>query len=139
MGGINVARWLAGGVVAGIVMWVIEGVASMFYMEDMQTAMESLGLSMEMTAWTWVMTVLMSVLTGLVLVFFYAAARPRFGPGPKTAIIVAVALFIGGTLLTLMGYGMMGLFPTRLLVIWGIIGFVELILVSLAGAWVYRE
>jgi hypothetical protein len=139
MGGINVARWLAGGVVAGIVMWLIEGVSSMFYMEEMQTAMEGLGLSMDMTAGTWAMSVLMSLLTGLVLVFFYAAARPRFGPGPKTAIIVAVALFAGGMLIALMGYGMMGLFPTRLLLIWGCIGFVEMILVGLAGAWVYRE
>ncbi len=139
MGGINVNRWLAGGVVAGIVMWLIEGVSSMLYMEEMQTALDSLGVSMEMTAGTWAMTVLMSLLTGLVLVFFYAAARPRFGPGPKTAIIVAVALFVGGMLVTLMGYGMMGLYPTRLLLIWGCIGFVEMILVSLAGAWVYRE
>ena len=139
MGGVNVARWLAGGVVAGIVMWVIEGVSSMLYMEEMEKAMESLGVSMEMTAGTWVMTVLMSLLTGLVLVFLYAAARPRFGAGPKTAVIVAVALFFGGMLIALMGYGMMGFYPTRLLVIWGCIGFVELILVSLAGAWVYRE
>ena len=139
MGGINVARWLAGGVVAGIVMWVIEGVANILLMEEMEKALESLGVSMEMTAGTWVMTVLMSLLTGLVLVFLYAAARPRFGAGPKTAIIVAVALFAGGMLIALMGYGMMGFYPTRLLVIWGCIGFVELILVSLAGAWVYRE
>jgi hypothetical protein len=139
MGGINVARWLAGGVVAGIVMWVIEGVANILLMEETEKAMESLGVSMEMTAGIWVMTVLMSLLTGLVLVFLYAAARPRFGAGPKTAVIVAVALFFGGMLIALMGYGMMGFYPTRLLVIWGCIGFVELILVSLAGAWVYRE
>ena len=139
MGGINVTRWLAGGVVAGIVMWVIEGASSMLYMEEMQTVMEGLGLSMEMTAGSWVMTILMSLLTGLVLVFFYAAARPRFGPGPKTAVTVAVALFLGGMLVQLMGYGMMGLFPTRLLLIWGGIGLVEMIVVSLAGAWVYRE
>jgi hypothetical protein len=111
----------------------------MLYMEDMQTAMESLGLSMDMTAGTWAMSVLMSLIVGLVLVFFYAAARPRFGPGPKTAVIVGVAFFLGGMLVSLFGYGMMGLFPTRLLAMWGVIGFVELILVSLAGAWVYRE
>ena len=139
MGGINATRWLAGGVVAGIVMWVIEGAASMLYAEEMQTVMESLGLSMEMSAGAWVMTVLMSLLTGLVLVFFYAAARPRFGPGPKTAIIVAIALFLVGMLVSLMCYAMMGLFPTRLVLIWGSIGLVEMILVSLAGAWVYRE
>jgi hypothetical protein len=139
MGGINVTRWLAGGVVAGIVMWVIEGASSMLYMEEMQTVMEGLGLSMQMTAGSWIMTILMSLLTGLVVVFVYAAARPRFGPGPKTAVVVAVVLFVGGMLVQLMGYGMMGLFPTRLLLFWGGIGLVEMILVSLAGAWVYRE
>ena len=50
-----------------------------------------------------------------------------------------MALFLGGMLVQLMGYGMMGLFPTRLLLIWGGIGLVEMIVVSLAGAWVYRE
>jgi hypothetical protein len=120
-------------------MWVIEGAASLLYVEEMQKAMDSLGLSMEMTAGTWVLTVLMSLLTGLVLVFFYAAARPRFGPGPKTAIIVAVALFCGGMLLSLLGFGMIGMYPTRLLLMWGCIGFIELIVISLAGAWVYRE
>jgi hypothetical protein len=44
-----------------------------------------------------------------------------------------------GMLVQLMGYEMMGLFPPRLLLIWGCIGVVEMILVSLAGAWVYRE
>jgi hypothetical protein len=139
MGGINVTRWLAGGFVAGIVMWLIEGVASMFYMEEMQASLDALGLKMEMTAGMWVTTVLVSLIAGLVIVFFYAAARPRFGAGPRTAIIVAVGLFLGGYLLSLIGYGMMGMFPTRLLVTWGVIGLVETILVSLAGAWVYRE
>jgi hypothetical protein len=139
MGGINARRWVGGGLVAGILMWVIEGIASMFYMEDMQRALTDMGLSMEMTAGTWVLTVLMSLLTGLVLVFLYAAARPRLGPGPKTAIIVAVALYLGGMLLSLLGYGMIGMYPSRLLVTWGLVGLVEMILVSLAGAWVYRE
>jgi hypothetical protein len=83
MGGINVGRWLAGGVVA--------------------------------------------------------AARPRFGPGPMTAVMVAVALWAGGYLLTLIGYGMMGMFPTGLLVWWGAVALVEMIMGALAGGWVYRE
>ena len=38
MGGFNVGRWLAGGVVAAIVVWVIEGVSAIFYMDEMEAA-----------------------------------------------------------------------------------------------------
>ena len=79
------------------------------------------------------------IVVGLTLVFFYAAARPRFGPGPRTAIIVAVALWIGGYVLSLLGYQLMGLFPPRLLVLWGGIGLVEMILAGLVGGRLYRE
>jgi hypothetical protein len=139
MGGINVGRWLAGGVVAGIFTWLFEGAASFFYMEDMETAMEALGLSMEMTAWTWMITVVVSLIVGLSLVFFYAAARPRFGPGPGTAIKMAIAVWFVAHLLPIIGYGMIGMYPTGLLAMWAVIGVVELILASLIGGWIYRE
>ncbi len=139
MGGINVGRWLAGGLVAGLIVWLLEGAASVVYMDQMKAAMDAHGLAMEMTAMTWVLTVAVSLLVGLVAVFFYAAARPRFGPGPRTAVLVAVVLFCGGYLLSIIGYHMLGLFPLRMLVLWGLIGLVELILATLAGAWIYRE
>jgi hypothetical protein len=71
MGGINVGRWLAGGVLAGIVTFVIEGIASVSYMEEMEAALAARGLSMEMTGVIWVLTILVSLILGLVLVFFY--------------------------------------------------------------------
>jgi hypothetical protein len=139
MGGINVGRWLAGGVLAGIVTFVIEGIASVFYMEEMEAALAARGLSMEMTGAIWVLTILVSLVLGLVLVFFYAAARPRFGPGPKTAVLVAVFLWCGGYLLSLIGYYISGIYPGGMLLKWGVVGLVEMILASLAGGWVYRE
>ncbi len=85
------------------------------------------------------LTVVVSLLVGLTLVFFYAAARPRFGPGAKTAIIVAVALWFGGSLINLIGYGMIGLYPMGMLAIWGVQGLVEMVVASLVGGWIYRE
>lgn len=139
MGKINLSRWLLGGLVAGVLLWLLEGLASMIYMEEMQAAMIEHGLSMEMSAGVWIWSIVVSLVAGLVLVFFYAAARPRFGPGPKTAVIVAVAMFLGGYLLSLIGYHMLGLFPDTMLVKWGLVGLVELILAALVGAWLYRE
>lgn len=139
MSGINVGRWLAGGVVAGLVIWLIEGAASVLYMDDMRAALDAHGITFEMSAAMWVLSILVSLLLGLALVFFYAAARPRFGPGPRTAVIVAVGLWVAGYLLSLIGYYMLGLYPGGMLVLWGVIGLVEMIVAAVAGAWIYRE
>lgn len=139
MQGINVGRWLTGGIAASLVLWILEGAASMFIRADMKAAMEAHNLAVEMTGGTLAISVLVSLLMGLTLIFFYAAIRPRFGPGPKTAVIVAVALWLGAYVVSLLGYHYLGLFPARMLVVWGVLGLVELILASLAGAWMYRE
>ena len=139
MGGINIGRWIVGGVVAGALIWIIEGVASVFYMEEMEAAMAAHGLGMEMTAAVWTMSVVVSLVVGLTLVFLYAAARPRFGAGPKTAVIVALALYVGGYLVSLCGYRMLGLFPDAMLVKWAAVGLVEMLVAGLMGGWIYRE
>jgi hypothetical protein len=139
MGGINVSRWLAGGVAAAAVIFVLEGISSVFYMEDLEAALAPLGLSMDLTTGLWVLAVVGCLLLGLALVFFYAAARPRFGPGPMTAVIVAVALWAGGYLLSIIGAGLMGMLPSGLLVWWAAVAVVEMVLAALAGGWVYRE
>ncbi|UCD23431.1 MAG: hypothetical protein JSW51_10320 [Gemmatimonadota bacterium] len=139
MGGINVIRWLLGGIVAGIVIWVFEGLGSLFYMGDMEAALAAHNLSMELSAGVWVMTIVVSMIVGLTLVFLYAAARPRFGPGPKTATLVAVVLWIASYLLSLIGYGMIGLYPTSMLALWGVVGLIEIIVAAHVGGWIYRE
>jgi hypothetical protein len=52
---------------------------------------------------------------------------------------VAVVLWFGSYLLSLLGYDMLGLFPSGLLATWGGIGLVEMIIAGLTGAWLYRE
>lgn len=139
MSGINISRWLLGGLAAAVLIWLVEGAGAMLYMGDMQEAMNQHGLVMELGIGSWVISVVVSLVTGLALVFFYAACRPRFGPGPRTAVIVALALWVGGYLISLFGYLMLGLFPTRMLVTWGALGLVEMILASWLGAAIYRE
>ena len=139
MGKINVGRCIAGGVAAGVLIWIIEGAASVLYMDDMQARLTELGLSMEMSAVTWVLTVAVSLIVGVFLTFLYALARARFGPGPKTAVIVAAAAWFGCQLVSLIGYYMVGLYPGSMLAMWGGIGLVEWILATVLGGWIYRE
>jgi len=139
MRGINVGRWILGGLVAGVVIWLIEGAASMLYMGVAEAALAEHGFAMDLTAGFIAATVLVSVITGLVLIFVYAAMRPRFGAGARTAVVAAVTLWSGGYLMTLIGYGMIGLYPSGLLVIWGAIGLAEMIMASLVGGMIYRE
>lgn len=139
MGGINVTRWLLAGIAAGIVVWVLEGAGTFFYMGDMEAALAAHNMTFEMSTGVWVLTVVISMIVGLTLVFFYAAVRPRFGPGPKTAILVAVVLWISGYLLPLIGYDMIGLYPKSMLTLWGLVGLIEMIVAAYVGGWIYRE
>lgn len=139
MGGINVGRWLAGGIAAGAFMWIVEGLASTLYVEEMRAVLEAHELAMMPDASALVLSLTVSLIAGLTLIFFYAAARPRFGPGPKTAAMIGVAYWIGAYVLSLLGYRMLGLFPTDMLLLWGTVGLVEIVLAAMLGGWIYRE
>jgi len=76
---------------------------------------------------------------GLLLVWLYAAIRPRFGPGPKTAAIAAVTVWFLTYFWSTVGFGVLGVFPARLLVIGVVWGLVELIVAGLVGARLYSE
>jgi len=139
MGGINGGRLLAGAAAAGALIWLLEGAFGLLYVDQMTAILADHGLGMEMSPSMIALTLVVSLLAGLSVVFFYALARPRLGPGPRTAVIVAIGLWVGGWLLALIGYRMIGLYPVRLLVMWGATGLLEMILAGVLGAWVYRE
>jgi hypothetical protein len=60
--------------------------------------------------------VVVSLLAGLTIVFIYAMARARLGPGPRTAVVAGVVFFLGSTLVSILGWSMLGLFPSGMLV-----------------------
>jgi hypothetical protein len=139
MGGINVRRGLVGGLAAGAVILIVEGVASTLYQEGMLAALARHNLTLPTGARASAVTAIGCLLTGLMLMFFYAIARPRLGPGPRTAMIVAFAAWLGGVLPMLSGYELIELFPTRMIALWSVIGLAEMSLGALAGGWIYRE
>ena len=75
---------------------------------------------------------------GLLIVFTYAAIRPRFGPGVKTAIIAGLAVFLSPTIV-LFGFTQMGMLTMAMFVKGTIGGIVSTLAASVAGAAIYKE
>jgi hypothetical protein len=72
-------------------------------------------------------------------VWLYAAIRPRYDAGPKTAIRAGVFTWAVGVFLANLSNYPLGLFPTRLLVVSSIVALIEIVVATLVGAWVYKE
>ena len=91
MSRMNTGRVIIGGLVAGVAANVLDFVVNGYLMVNESTEMmQRLNLradQVEHSMWTWLG---FDFLYGLLVVFTYAAMRPRFGPGPKTALIAGI-------------------------------------------------
>lgn len=140
MGKINLGRVLLGGLLAGVVLTVFEFVLNGPILGDQWTAaMESLNRTAQEGAGTMIAYVAWNFLLGIALVWFYAAVRPRFGPGPKTAVITGLAVWFVVWLLAFGGTVIGGLYPTNLVVTALIWELFEVPIATVAGAWLYQE
>src|SRR5438105_2546234 len=95
MGKINFGRVLLGGIVAGFILnvgeWVLNGIV---LKSTMDTFFKRCGIPQPGNHFL-VIAIAITFVLGIVLVLGYAAIRPRFGAGPKTAIIAAVFPWLG--------------------------------------------
>ena len=138
MGKINWGRVIAGGIVAGIIINIFEYVTNgRVLAADWAAAMQNLGRQMPASAVP--IFIVWGFLVGISAIWLYAAARARFGAGPGTAVLTGFAYWVIGYLFPNLLSWAMALFPSRLLAITTIVGLVELILASLAGAYLYKE
>jgi hypothetical protein len=139
MGTINMGRVVVGGLLAGLLINVSEFLLNaVVFADDINAAMAALNrpaIGGSMIVWF----VAIGFAIGVLLVWVYAAIRPRFGPGVPTAVCAALTVWALGYLFPNVGMGVMGLFPARFLVIATIWGLVEVIVAGIAGAWAYTE
>ena len=136
---INIGRWLLGGLVAGVILnlgeWLLNGMVLANQMTEYlnrhnfpQPTGTAIGAAMAMT-----------FVLGFVMILGYAAIRPRFGPGVKTAVIAALFAWFGVVVYPNVIGAAFGFIPTNILLLvmgWAI---VEYIIASIAGAWLYKE
>jgi uncharacterized membrane protein len=138
MGKINWGRVFVGGLVAGLIINLFEYVTNgVVLAANWDAAMKALGRHFPASAIP--VFIVGDFITGVAAIWLYAAARPRFGVGPKTAALTGFAYWIMGYALPTLGQIPLGLFPKRLLVFGCIVGLVEIVVASVVGAWLYRE
>lgn len=139
MNNINYGRVILGGLVTGLILNIGEYLLNeVVFAEQMRAFFERLRITPP--AGTFIATAVgITFLLGIVIVWVYAMIRPRFGPGPKTAIIAAfVAWFCVYFYCGILNAALFSLPSTYVLMgmVWGM---VEYGLAALAGAWLYRE
>jgi len=138
----NTKKVLFGGFVAGVVMnvidWIVNGYLLAARMKAESDAFKP-GLSDQMMQGSAVIGyIVMDFVLAFALVWTYAAIRPRFGPGIKTASYAAL-LFWLLTMIFMSGYMHMGMMSAGLWWTFAFIGLVNYLLSAWAGAKVYSE
>jgi uncharacterized membrane protein len=137
---INGIRVIMGGLLAGAVIIVCEYIVnSVLLARRWATTMRALGKHPptgpnEMTSF-----IIWGFLVGLFAIWLYAAIRPRYGAGPRTAIMAGVAVWVLAYLLGAIPAAALHIFSHHLIVYGILVGLVEAVAGTLLGAWIYKE
>jgi hypothetical protein len=139
IGRINVLRVLVGGLAAGLIIVAGEYILNGIILgAEFSAQRERFGLGAP-TAGQLAVGAVITVVYGIVLIWIYAAIRPRFGPGPGTAVIAGLTFWSIAYLLFLASLWANGLVTVRFAAVSITWGLFEAPVAGLAGAWLYRE
>jgi hypothetical protein len=138
---INTGKVVAGGLLAGLVLNVLDVTENMtVFAAENEAMLKRLNLNPAIAtdfsyAVPWIVV---DFVMGLLVVFTYAGLRPRFGPGPKTAVIAGSILWLAVTSV-LTGFASMGVFTESMVIKGSLFAIVNVAIGSVVGAWVYTE
>jgi hypothetical protein len=140
MGKMNVPRIVLGGIVAGILCFIGDGVVhGVLLKERWAQVMTNLGRQSVEDASHMLYYAVYDLAKGLAGVWIYAAIRPRFGAGPRTGVIAAVVTWFLVIPVPLLGLLPSGWFGRRFATLWSIEGLIVMVIAVVVGAWLYRE
>jgi len=141
MAGINYGRVLLGGLAGGVVANACDFVIGSYLMADDSRRMaQRLNLDMNVVNSTGVAIswAAIDMVYALLIVFTYAAIRPRFGPGKMTAITAGMMIY-GASTIILFGFQQMGVFTPDMFTKSAFFSLITATLISLTGGAIYRE
>jgi hypothetical protein len=138
---IRVQSVINGGMIAGFVMNLIDMLISYLTQSQWRAEMENLSPAILQNAETWFAVtawVVFDFIMGIILVATYASIRPRYGPGPGTAVRAALLLGSFATCI-LASFYIVGIFSLGFFALTAGLSLANLIVSAMAGAYVYRE
>lgn len=137
MSRINWPRRVLGGIVAGIVWTALSSLITAYLSQDFVAAVPGGRLSHPpagMVAFLFAVSLIM----GIWAMWLYAAIRPRYGPGPGTAVIAGISWWIISACIDAT-WGSFAFVPARAIFPASAASLPALILAALAGAALYQE
>jgi hypothetical protein len=139
MGKIDTGRVILGGIVAGIIIDIFEYVLNGIVLSAQWVAVSSAHNLPMMGTNEIVVFNILGLVTGIAAVWAYAAMRPRFGAGPTTAVYAALLVWVVGYLLPDVFTEVIGLIPMSMTVTMIVVGAIEIVVATVAGAYLYKE
>lgn len=82
---------------------------------------------------------ILTLLAGVLYIWLYAAIRLRYGPGPRTAAVAGVVVWLIGSLFPTLVWGFQLQLPLGLIAEGAVGGLVAVVVATLVGAWSYKE
>jgi len=139
MNKINVGRVVLGGLVAGVVLDIGNFLLNRVWLrEELKADLGRLNLSEPGNDFI-VKAVVLTLILGIGIVYLYAAIRPRFGAGVKTAICAGLMAWFVAVLYTGLIIGMIFKLSDGITVKRIVFGLFEYAIAAVAGAWLYKE
>ena len=138
----NLQRIVIGGLVAGIICFIGDGVVHGVLLQtrwmDINAALHLPNSEADRQAsmyWFFIY----DLVKGVAALVVYAMIRPRFGAGPRTAIIAGLLTWALCIPLPLGGMIPMHFFGKKFVLLWSIYGAFPVLLGAIAGAALYKE
>ena len=136
---INNGRMILAGIVAAVILDILEYVSNgVLLASAWADSLKHIGVAplsvrgiIAFNVW--------SVVVGFLAVWLYVAIRPRFGPGPKTALLAAAVVWALGWPLSMVAPLAMHVVPRSLAINSVLLGIPEMAIAVLIGAAVYKE
>jgi len=140
MGKINHGRVIAGAIAAGIFYFIANGFIHGALLErEHMAAITGAGKAVQHDPTSYVYFAVFDLGKGLVAVLLYAAARPRFGPGVKTAIWAGLVAWFAIEALPQIAAMPFPFYAKTFYWKWIALEIVPMVVGAILGAWIYRE
>lgn len=140
MGRVNWARVFLCGLLTGAVTSVLGGVIFTLWGRQIVGTQLPLGQpsAMLQAGWPLLLIIIINLVLGITALWIYAAIRPRYGAGPKTAAAAGFAVWL---ILCLddVFFVVLGVFPGGPMVVPLAASLVGIIAAIELGAWLYKE